>query len=286
MNVRVLSFPKKVRTAFTLIELLVVIAIIAILAAMLLPVLSKAKIKAQGVSCMNNLRQLQLAWVLYSGDFNDKIAQTGGQPVTATSITQTALTGNGNWVHGDMQLGGGADPELVKAGTLFPYTKDVKIYKCPADKKVVTTGLGASMVQTPTTRSMSMNCWMNPLPNQSWNQYYPASQQGREFRKQTDINLHVGGAVDLFVTVDENPFTINDGFFVTSVNLPPPPSRWVDLPASYHNRSCGFGFADGHSEMKKWRDNNLINGKNNNLPVDPTFSGDLAWLLERGGDKR
>src|SRR5262245_24544156 len=109
------------RHGFTLIELLVVIAIIAILAAMLLPALSKAKTKACGIQCMNNLKQLQLAWFMYSGDFNDKIVLTGGQPVTATAMNSPSIN-NGNWVHGDMSVGGSlasaTDPELVKAGSL------------------------------------------------------------------------------------------------------------------------------------------------------------------------
>jgi prepilin-type N-terminal cleavage/methylation domain-containing protein len=259
---------------FTLIELLVVIAIIAILAAMLLPALSKAKQKTQGISCMNNLHQLQLAWYLYSGDFNDKVCPTAGEPATADNMGQTATLNNGNWVHGRMDETGAAatDPAFVKAGSLFTYSKDVKIYKCPADRKTSTPPVGTG--QVPTTRSMSMNGWMNPLPGQD----IPAQGlgTGHNFRKQSDIATHPGGAVKLFVTLDENPNTINDGWFVCD---PSNPNQWVDVPASYHNRACGFGFADGHSEIKKWSDQIMINTTHTFLS-DPG-SQDLKWLEDR-----
>ncbi len=268
--------------AFTLIELLVVITIIAILAALLMPVLSKAKVKAQGMGCVNNSRQLLLGWLMYSDEFDGRLVLTGGVGATAGSLAEQELIRRGNWVHG--LLGGGgywggeSDPELVRVGLLFPFVKELKVYKCPADKKMDRNN------KLPTTRSISMNCWLNPQQkpaNESWNTY---GGNGREFRKHSDIQTHRGGPAKLFVVVDENPNTINDGFFVVDVGKSP--TTWVDVPATYHNKACGFGFADGHSEIKKWRDANVLKARSTYTAVDPSYKDDLLWMMDHAGDPR
>ena len=260
------------RTGFTLIELLVVIAIIAILAAMLLPALSKAKAKAQGIGCMNNHHQLVLAWTLYSGDFNDKLALNGGTGSTALSTTDP-LINNGNWVQGEIGTLYGATPGsntdlgLIRAGSLFPYAKNVAIYKCPADTK--TAKVGAAVL--PTNRSMSMNAWMNPI-------VAFITANARTYKRQGDITLPT--PVNCWVFLDENPGTINDPFLVCDP-FDGYASQWVDIPASYHNNAGGLSFADGPSEIRKCRDPAIL-GKITAPFVNTTHPEiDLNWLQQR-----
>ena len=267
--------PQSCKAAFTLIELLVVIAIIAILAAMLLPALSKAKTKAQGVGCLNNLKQLQLAWYLYSGDNNDQVVRSAGMdrlvqfPNDPDGLAPAGI--KSQWVLGTMDaLPAATDPRLIQMGTLFPYVKALGVYKCPADRKA----FGA----VSTVRSMSMNCWMNPI--HSWNDIkgYGGGSELRVFRKQVDIS--VPAPAKCWVFIDENPYSINDGWFV---NDPNDKGHWPDVPATYHNGAGGLSFADGHAEIKRWRDRNVLKVTDpSQLPAvkDPN-SDDLLWLEER-----
>lgn len=262
------------KRGFTLIELLVVIAIIAILAGMLLPALSKAKTKAQGISCLNNLKQLQLGWLLYSGDNNDQLVRTGGMDSVVTFPTDPAGQPGGaksQWTLGTMDsLPAATNIVLLERGLLFPYIKNLGVYKCPADRK--------AMGGSPTVRSMSMNCWLNPIT--SWNSIkgYSGANAQRVFRKQSDINLPSPSMC--WVTIDENSFSINDGWFVCDLAA----NTWLDVPASYHNGAGGVSFADGHAEIKKWKDKNLLNTSAvppaGGVTRDPN-STDLQWLKDR-----
>jgi prepilin-type N-terminal cleavage/methylation domain-containing protein/prepilin-type processing-associated H-X9-DG protein len=273
------------RPAFTLIELLVVIAIIAILAALLLPALNRAKLKAQGVYCLNNTKQLMVAFQLYAADWTDHTPPNGDDD------------GDGAfWVGGNMVLSNDATNinYLVDAkyAAFAPYLfRSPSIYKCPGDKSTAMV-FGQLL---PRVRTYSMNAAVGTLAGSNiqmynglpvWGPFLDGSghhQPNQPFRTYGKMStMTVPGLADLWVFVDEDENSIDNGSFDVSMLVRS--TSMVDWPGTYHNFAGTFGFADGHSEFHKWRDGRTrrnpprTTGYSPPVPQSNPDNPDILWM--------
>jgi prepilin-type N-terminal cleavage/methylation domain-containing protein/prepilin-type processing-associated H-X9-DG protein len=278
--------PRPARSAFTLIELLVVIAIIAILAAMLLPALAKAKTRALNLHCMNNKNQMMKAFHMYATDFNERFAPN---PDTVTGMQ------GGNWVGGSqsgwMPVGStgnldAGDPRFITdpAWDLFgPYLgNNAAVFQCPRDPRIVAYRGGNPQLngtKIKPVRSVSMQqgvgtqggiagdkkvdgLWLNGSHSHTADNPYATFGRFSDFA--------ICSASDIWVFLDDDPWTINDAAAAVIAAMP----DFVDYPTPFHDNACAFGFADGHSEIHKWKSSLFIH---NGVPPRTTAKPGLEY---------
>ena len=266
-------------SGFTLIELLVVIALIAILAALLLPALSKARERAQGIACLNNTRQLALAWMLYADDHNGHLAYNlGGDARRLTLAPRTNL----NWVNGiltwELDNDNTNTATLTQASLGSYANRNASLYRCPSDH--VLSSIQRNAGWSGRVRSYSMNAMVGDAGD--------LTASGSNLNNPGYVQFFSLAAIpqpsEIFVFLDEHPDSINDGYFLNRANYNY--NEWIDLPASYHNGSAALAFADGHSEIHRWQSASTRKPARADvvdlpLAISQAEAQDFYWVIKR-----
>jgi prepilin-type N-terminal cleavage/methylation domain-containing protein/prepilin-type processing-associated H-X9-DG protein len=268
---------------FTLIELLVVIAIIGILASILLPALAKSRERARGIICLNNTKQLSLSWQLYADDNASVLPYNIGM---YGSSYRTKL----NWVDNVMTWDLSSDntnlTTITQAALGSYLAGSTACYRCPSDHLLsdpqIANGWSSRI------RSYSMNACVGNAGPSSTNGVNVHDPNYRQFFKITQIPQ----PTEIFVFLDEHPDSISDGYFVNEVDTSAQPyyneySEWTHLPASYHNNSGAFSFADGHSSLHRWINQSTLLPSTPLVPMlpidlptgDPNAVADFDWVI-------
>jgi len=275
-------FRLKVGAAFTLIELLAVIAIVAVLAAILLPALAGARERSRGVYCLNNTRQLTLAWRLYADDHE------GLLPYNLVMSEWSPRT-NVNWVNNVMSWDLNSDntnQATITGASLGPYVAGVtSIYHCPSDQTLSAAQSAAGWSQR--VRSYAVNAMVGNPGTNSAGSGNPNNPGYRQFFKLEQMPQ----PTEIFMFLDEHPASIDDGCFLPDLAgmgwqmNGVPVSAWKELPASYHNRSAAFSFADGHASLHRWQNSTTLAPTLPYTPAvvaAPVVAGalqDFAWVM-------
>jgi prepilin-type processing-associated H-X9-DG protein len=266
-----------------LIELLVVIAVIAILASLLMPAFLMARMKAQGTYCLGNVKQMQVAWSMYSQDFNDYLAPNSDYGNEGKDLDNPAwVAGTMSYLTDPVSLSECTNtdflvgPDYTLFGSIGPYTRNPAVYHCPADKSRV--NIEGNLYGR--VRSLSMNGWVG-FDTRDWMQP-PAPPNFKLNYKMSD--LQSPGPAETWIFIDEREDSINDGWFAVDMVNQGGGARLVDIPAAYHNRAGTISFADGHCQLKKWVDPRttppMIQGLRAQQQYCPN-NPDVSWLQNR-----